>query len=109
MKYQVCLIRREAIIFFVLATLVGSLAWRGSAQLPRLSSALTVGDFDEDGLPDLVIATPDGNGQGIIKLRSGGGSTKQPFGAAIYVAVAAMPVDLLAAGDFDADGHFDLV
>jgi hypothetical protein len=109
MKYRVSLIQRIVIILIILIALMGSPTWYGSAQLPASFGAMAIGDFNEDGLPDLVMTTPDSNGQGTIKLRLGKSSAEEPFGAVANKAVTAAAADLLGAGDFDADGHFDLV
>ncbi len=95
---------------------------QGLAQ-PR---ALISADFDEDGLPDLICgyATPD---NGILTLYQGNADSIYPnsleaqqhktagtftdsafLHTARSFAVAQAP-DFLVAGDFDADGHSDVV
>ncbi|HEY3026209.1 MAG TPA: Calx-beta domain-containing protein, partial [Pyrinomonadaceae bacterium] len=95
---------------------------RREAQARSLASA----DFDEDGVPDLVSGYAYG-AAGIVTIHRGnvdsiypnapeaqqrkasGTFTRAPFlspALAIEVATAA---DFLGAGDFDADGHWDIV
>ncbi len=88
--------------------------------------ALVAADFDEDGVQDLVGGYAGGNG-GIVTVargnvdalypnapeaqtrRANGTYTDAPFLAgAREFALAATP-ELLAVGDFDADGHMDVV
>lgn len=80
--------------------------------------ALASADFDEDGMPDLAAAyaVPAG---GIVALHRGNVDALWPEGRRARTAPAFLPdarvfrlpeaPDLLGAGDFDADGHFDLV
>lgn len=92
--------------------------------LPR---ALAAGDFDEDGMPDLVVGYlgPDG---GVLTLHRGNGDVlssplvgtdsvapipaatePSPFLAEARVFDIPDVPDFLEAGDFDGDGHTDLV
>jgi hypothetical protein len=88
--------------------------------------AMAVADFDEDGVADLVISglTPAG---GILVLYRGnidaihpntieakarrrlGKATQAAFLSPARVTSTPEVADFLAAGDFDADGHIDLV
>ena len=97
---------------------------RPAASGPVLSMA--AGDFDEDGFRDLIstVETPSG---GLIRLHRGnldaiyphsagardrklaGAYTDQPFFEPRDLAAVSFRPDLVAAGDFDGDGHFDLV
>jgi CSLREA domain-containing protein len=92
-----------------------------------MPTALASADFDEDGMPDLV-AGHIGPGGGILTLHRGNIELLWPRGSlqpatgnrqltmdtlpflpeARVFAVAAAP-DFLGAGDFDADGHQDVV
>ena len=83
--------------------------------------ALASADFDEDGMPDLVsgYAAPDGTG--IVTIHRGNVDALWPYGGAIRrgeppaflpdarVFWLPTPPDFLGAGDFDADGHWDIV
>jgi len=89
----------------------------GQARPLTLASA----DFDEDGMPDLAsgYAAPDGTG--IVTLHRGNVDALWPYGSALRngeppaflpdARVFSLPAapDFLGAGDFDADGHWDLV
>ena len=83
-------------------------------------------DFDEDGVPDLINGYAGADG-GIISLHRGnidsiypnspdsqrrktsGQFASSPLLSPAKVFDVPHPTDFLAAGDFDADGHFDLV
>jgi uncharacterized repeat protein (TIGR01451 family) len=88
--------------------------------------ALTSEDFDEDGVKDIIAAYASNDG-GIITLQRGnvdaiypnapeaqerkaaGEFTDAPFFAEARVFELAQRPDFIGAGDFDADGHQDLV
>jgi len=88
--------------------------------------SLASADFDEDGVPDLVSGYAY-NGQGIVTLLRGnvdsiypnapeakqrkanGTSTDAPFLSPARVFEAPVGADFVGAGDFDADGHWDVV
>ncbi|HWP42274.1 MAG TPA: VCBS repeat-containing protein, partial [Blastocatellia bacterium] len=95
-----------------------------SEQAAPLS--LAAGDFDEDGIPDLVSAYAMAD-RGVITIHRGnidsiypdtpeararkadGTFTDAPFlSPGLTFELSAMP-ELIEAGDFDADGHFDVV
>jgi uncharacterized repeat protein (TIGR01451 family) len=89
----------------------------GSAKPLSLATA----DFDEDGMPDLVGGYATGGGAGAIAIHRGNVDALWPYGTALrngtppaflpdarVVAVPEQP-DFLGAGDFDADGHWDIV
>lgn len=99
-------------------------AAKGLDAAEGLSAA--TGDFDEDGVPDLVagyrtagggaIAVSRGNVDAIFPnapeaqaRKANGTFTDAPFlpGARSFVVPAA--VEMLGAGDFNADGHMDLI
>ncbi len=87
---------------------------------------LTAEDFDEDGVPDLISAYQSQMG-GILTLHRGnadsifpnapeaqrhraeGAFTDSPFLAPANVFQTPQLPELVAAGDFDADGHLDVV
>ena len=93
---------------------------------PARAAALAAADFDEDGVPDVVSGVATGSG-GLLTLhrgnvdaiypntpaararRSTGQFISAPFhpGARSF-ALPGKP-DFLHAGDFDADGHFDVI
>src|SRR5437870_4919209 len=95
---------------------------QNEAQALSLASA----DFDEDGIPDLVGGYAYA-GRGIITVHRGNADSIYPntpearqrkadgtFTAAPFVSPALVigleaPADFLGAGDFDADGHWDIV
>jgi hypothetical protein len=88
--------------------------------------SLASADFDEDGVPDLVSGYAY-NGQGIVTLLRGnvdsiypnapeakqrkadGTFTDTPFLSPAEVFAAPVAADFIGAGDFDADGHWDIV
>jgi uncharacterized repeat protein (TIGR01451 family) len=92
--------------------------------------ALASADFDEDGMPDLVTGYGY-EGGGVLSIHrgnfaalypnhqaaldrarlegAGGQSSRSPFLAPGRVWPLERAADFVAAGDFDADGHFDVV
>jgi hypothetical protein len=88
--------------------------------------SLISADFDEDGMPDLVAGYAGANG-GIITLHRGnvdsvypntqaarrrkseGTFSDVPFLSPARIFEATVPPDFIEAGDFDGDGHEDLV
>ncbi len=81
-------------------------------------TALASADFDEDGMPDLASGYAAADGTGIVTIHRGNANALWPYGKAADppaflpdARVFALPVapDFLGAGDFDADGHWDLV
>ncbi len=82
--------------------------------------ALASGDFDEDGVPDLVSGFAAGKA-GTITVHRGNVDALWPYGAALRngpppaffpnVRRFSLPEapDFIATGDFDADGHWDIV
>jgi hypothetical protein len=88
--------------------------------------ALTSADFDEDGVPDLVVGYLNERG-GVIAIHRGnvdsiypnspqakqrkveGTHTDSPFLSQASVLEVPESPELLGAGDFDADGHTDIV
>ncbi len=91
----------------------------------RRAHAMSSGDFDEDGVPDLAVSY-SANGSRFIALYLGNHDSIFPFSAEarqrleeglfhaapFHARPQTLPVDrtfdFLAAGDFDADGHLDL-
>lgn len=88
--------------------------------------SLATADFDEDGVPDLVSGYAY-NGRGIVTLargnvdsiypnapeakqrRANGTFTNAPFLSPARVFDAPIAAEFIGAGDFNADGHWDLV
>lgn len=88
--------------------------------------AIASSDFDEDGVPDLVSGYSAPNG-GLLTLHRGnadsiypnspearqrktnGTFTDAPFISPARAFETPRPVDFIGCGDFDADGHYDIV
>ena len=82
---------------------------------------LVTGDFDEDGVPDLISGYATVDGSGIITLHRGNVQSLWPYGEAVKngeppafmsdARIFGLPEapDFVGAGDFDADGHWDIV
>jgi FG-GAP-like repeat/HYR domain len=108
-------------------------AYEGSDELRQLMArnqvqplSLAAGDFDEDGMPDLITGYA-GAGGGVITLHRGnvdsvypntpearrrkadGTFSDVPFLSPARVFEATVPPSFIEAGDFNADGHQDLV
>ena len=64
--------------------------------------AVIVGDFDEDGVPDIA-ATVSGKAQVVLLFGNGDGTFRPP----VYLGLLGAPIGLIAE-DFDGDGHVDL-
>jgi uncharacterized repeat protein (TIGR01451 family) len=110
-------------------------AWKSSRSLQVLNArplSLASGDFDEDGVPDLVAGYSTDTG-GLIALMRGDGdsifpntkdavehraalasqrpapdSVSSPFLLSTSVTAVNEQPEMLVAGDFDADGHLDI-
>jgi uncharacterized protein (TIGR03437 family) len=100
--------------------------WRqlnSHAQITDRPRALAAADFDEDGTPDLISSYAIDNG-GVLKFQRGNvaavyphsraaqtqfSKTNEPFFAPAHAATLPLSPDFLAAGDFNADGHWDIV
>jgi uncharacterized repeat protein (TIGR01451 family)/CSLREA domain-containing protein len=97
------------------AAAAGSIETGPDARPRTLVSA----DFDEDGIPDLVVGFDrgergslvlyPGNRHAIYPHGSAPSLTDAPFRRAGVTITTSTPADLLAAGDFDGDGRRDLV
>jgi hypothetical protein len=86
----------------------GSFSVVGSIPVPSISSGLEVGDFNHDGVPDLV-ATEFYNGA--LTVAFGTGSTplaSGSFAPPAHVPVLGQPFDL-AVADLNADSNPDLI
>ncbi len=87
---------------------------------------LAMADFDEDGVPDLVsgyalegrgafsvvrgnVDSIHPNAPAAVQRRASGNSTAAPFLSPARLFGISVPSDFIGAGDFDADGHWDLV
>jgi CSLREA domain-containing protein len=80
-------------------------------------TALATADFDEDGMPDLVSGYA-GSAGGFLSIHRGNEGflwpykkplARAPFWPEARVFDLPEPPDLLGAGDFDADGHADVI
>jgi hypothetical protein len=79
----------------------------------------TTGDFDEDGMPDLVsgfstaaggaVTVHRGNVSALWNYAPAGSAEPPAFLPDARVFTLPEPADFLAAGDFDADGRWDIV
>jgi hypothetical protein len=81
----------------------------GSLNAGYLPAAITVGDFNRDGIPDLAVlsAGPQGGDNGALTILIGNGD-------GTFTAAAANPAveneaDDIAAADFNGNGVLDLV
>jgi hypothetical protein len=83
----------------------GTFAAAADYPLGSAGAALTAGDFDEDGIADLAVAT--GAGVAILRGSGGDGRGDGTFGAATTYACETYP-QAVVTGDFDADGITDL-
>jgi len=98
-----------------------TVATRYARALPAAQPrATTRADFDEDGMPDLAAGLATSNGAGAIAIHRGNVHALWPYGPyrgtdqPAFLPDARVfslpePPDFLAAGDFDADGHYDIV
>src|SRR5205814_9797456 len=66
---------------------------------------VVLGDFNNDGVPDLAVANYGLDGSVAILLGNGDGT----FGAAQNYRLAEVYLETLAVGDFNSDGNLDLV
>ncbi|MEW6211436.1 MAG: FG-GAP-like repeat-containing protein [Acidobacteriota bacterium] len=83
------------------------------ASNPR-GLSLAADDFDEDGKADLVCGLATADGRGMVSLHRGNSDLIHPNPEAPFLAPArvfklAVAAEFLASGDFDADGHRDVV
>src|SRR5437899_1050016 len=131
--------RIQNVCSFLLITFVASvmtIGWvapTGALGLPQIlenarieSTALASGDFDEDGVPDSISGYVRSGG-GILTLHRGnvdsiypnapgaqrrkanGKFTNSSFLSPARVFEVPEAADFVGAGDFDADGHWDVV
>jgi VCBS repeat protein len=99
---------------------------RALAENEAAARSLAAADFDEDGVPDLVAGYAYGD-RGILTVHRGnvdsiypnapeakqrrqtGTFSDAPFLSPALVIEVSAAADFVAAGDFDADGHWDIV
>lgn len=115
------------VIIALFSLVVGNLTeWHqlnSHAQMTDTPRALVCADFDEDGTPDLISSYANDNG-GVLKFHRGNvaaayphsreaqtqsNKTSAPFFAPAHAATLSLAPDFLAAGDFNADGHWDII
>src|SRR5262245_5730631 len=116
---------RLALALALVVTVIAGLRRASVAQrIVEQPLALASGDFDEDGMPDLLSGYASGDA-GVIKRRRGNiaavypgardtkSAERETIVAPFHDAegVTGLPVapDFIGAGDFDADGHLDVV
>ena len=81
----------------------GTFSILGNTALPTAPTNLVVGDFNEDGHPDLAgNGSTSSGGDLMVLLSNGSGSLAAPL---IYASDGSGP---LATGDWNGDGHLDL-
>ncbi len=121
MNQQLRLLSRNPFIVLLLVFGIGQLAQPHAAMMNERPLALAAGDFDEDGVADLLSGYAAGE-SGSIRLHRGdiaavypnspearrSSAGDDPFPTARDFDVPARP-DFIGAGDFDADGHLDAV
>lgn len=122
---KVSVSRNEVSTVSALKQLPKKLAIQSSSREVK-SEALASGDFNEDGVPDLVTGSASVAGGSITlhlgnvdsvfpnsvaakERRQRGTFSDSPFLPEVKDFPIASPVDFLGAGDFDNDGHFDVV
>ena len=116
---------RLALELAIVVTVVAGWRRDGGAQLMlERPLAMAAGDFDEDGMPDLLTGYAS-DGAGAIKLRLGNiaavypsyrasksaepETVDEPFHSAESLTQSPVAPEFIATGDFDADGHLDIV
>ena len=83
----------------------GTFSLLGGTPLPTAPTNLVIGDFNEDGHPDVAGngSVSSGGGDLMVLLGNGSGSFSAPL---IFASDGTGP---LATGDWNSDGHLDLV
>jgi hypothetical protein len=119
MQFSQQTIRPITFVLCIVTILAGSFLKPSVARWAEQPLALAAGDFDEDGVPDLVIAVRRTEGGGALKLRRGNpaaiypnhypGIPQTPFLPGETILDFAVAPEFVGAGDFDADGHWDLL
>ena len=69
---------------------------------------LASADFNEDGVPDLLCGFASSDG-GLFSFHPGTGLADQPFQPSVCWTELPEAPDFLETGDFDADGHWDVI
>jgi len=72
-----------------------------------LPLGIVTGDFNEDGITDIVVTEYTANTVALFLGNGSGGSGDGTFQPAIHIPCGVIPYDL-ATGDFNHDGHLDL-
>jgi uncharacterized protein (TIGR03437 family) len=112
MKLKARLINRVLLVLFLLAAAIGGSIRFGTAQASANGTALVCADFDEDGVSDLVVTDAAGSTtlyRGLLPVVGRGAFESSPFDSVGREFNLPAAVEFAGAGDFDVDGHQDLV
>jgi hypothetical protein len=85
----------------------GTFAAKVDYPVGMLPYSVTVGDFNADSIPDLVVANMDSNNLSVLLGNGSSGRGDGTFGAAVNIVVGTQPISV-AAEDFNDDGMLDL-
>ena len=72
-----------------------------------LPLGIVTGDFNEDGITDIVVTEYNANSVALFLGNGSGGAGDGTFQPAVHFSAGIVPYDL-ATGDFNEDGHLDL-
>src|SRR5579871_2729335 len=107
-KFSVCAVATIALIGFawtsVYAVEFGTALFFNCGTSPH---AVAAGDFNGDGIPDLAVANDGSGASATVSILLGKGNGT--FQTAVNYATGNNNPTSLASGDFNGDGHLDLV